>query len=1446
MSVLANPFLALASFKSENHDILFGRDGDIILMVDRLVSRRATLLFAGSGVGKTSFLDAKLVPELKSRYFICSHSRWAADEPLRAVAASLAKALKESGWGSENPGPPQPADDVAFSLLRFYSRPDLFPRAQPSGSILILDQFEEVFQYHKDASYFAVFIDQLSELINAPAPNVRVLFSMREEFLGELSVFDNKISDLFNNYYRLKNPTKRQARDIIAATVRSVDVEPSESLSVLVDDLLSVTPSRNILSQDAAGTTAAARSLRDYVSPPYLQIACYRLWKRTVPAQDGGKPTFPASYQKGDATRELELYCRENLDSLHSDQQNLVCDALGFLMTKQGAKMAYELSNLADHMGAPREALREALEQLSRPQVRILRQFSAPDGSLWFELYHDMFAPFLSAWKVAFQQAREKQRQAEEQEKERQREEERTRRAEAERQVAEEKRQRDEAERALLQKAQALAEEQRQRAEAVQESLRNAEALAEEQRQRADEKARGAKRLKILVAGLAVALLLAVVGLRYAIHFWKLAESRELAANALGTLNVDPELGILLSLQALGTSRTLEAEDSLHQSLGSLQVSVTLAIPSSDKPIRAVAYSPDGARLATAGDDRKGRVWDAASGQLLLTLSGHGDRIWGVAFSLDGKRLATASLDKTARVWDATTGKELRTLSGHLDMVLGIAFSPDGKQIATASADKTVKVWDAVSGKELRTLSGHSDMVYGVAFSPDGKRLATASADQTAKVWDVTSGKILRTLPETTPGTTPETTKFTCIAFRPDGKTVAAGGEDGTARVWDATFGGPALVTLSSQTSGVMGVAFQPGGNRVATASLDGTVKIWNSSSGQLLRTLSRHAGGVSAVAFDRYGEHVATAGLDGTAKVWNISSSGGEVFSAVHSPSPLMAIAFSPDGRRIATASDDNTAKIWDGSGVELHMLVGHFDTVYDVAFGHDGRVAATASSDKTVKLWDATSGKILRTLPGKTASTCIAFSPDGKTVAAGGEDGTVRLWDEPSGRVRLDLPGHHKVPGIDFDKVSSTFSKMTGIVFSPNGKRFATASWDRTVKVWDADSGKELLTLGGSHTDAVLGVSFSPDGKRVATASRDKTAKLWDAESGSELRTFSGHTDSVTSVAFTPDGKRLVTSSWDGTVRLWDTSSGVVQLALTFAGSPVLRVAVSPDGRRLGTASWDGVLRVDAMNLEDVAALAAKAITRPFTDQECRKYLRASKNCGETSAPALQLVAEGASLARVGNLSAATEKLRDAKKKNHALDFDPEREAKQLRASVLVTKGRNLGSNGDEAGARESFRSAQALDPSLKFDPDEEARSLSSQSRLTDGKLLVWQGKVKEAISAYAEVQKVDPARVLDASSLNALCWYGALWGYAREVMPACKKAVQLDPSNSSIGDSLGVAMVLTGYPREAIPYFEKFVQKGAADPKHKQRRQTWLPTLQLGKNPLNDIEIEWLFVN
>ena len=140
--------------------------------------------------------------------------------------------------------------------------------------------------------------------------------------------------------------------------------------------------------------------------------------------------------------------------------------------------------------------------------------------------------------------------------------------------------------------------------------------------------------------------------------------------------------------------------------------------------------------------------------------------------------------------------------------------------------------------------------------------------------------------------------------------------------------------------------------------------------------------------------------------------------------------------------------------------------------------------------------------------------------------------------------------------------------MAFSPDGKRLASASQDETVKVWDAATGQETLTLKG-HTSGVMSVAFSPDGKRLASASMDGTVKVWDAATGQETLTLKGHTGPVTSVAFSPDGKRLASASADKTVKVWDAATGQETLTLKGHTGGVTSVAFSPDGQRLASAS-------------------------------------------------------------------------------------------------------------------------------------------------------------------------------------------------------------------------------------------------------------------------------------
>jgi tRNA A-37 threonylcarbamoyl transferase component Bud32 len=228
-------------------------------------------------------------------------------------------------------------------------------------------------------------------------------------------------------------------------------------------------------------------------------------------------------------------------------------------------------------------------------------------------------------------------------------------------------------------------------------------------------------------------------------------------------------------------------------------------------------------------EDRRGFEWHYWRTQFQcghVTLKGHTDRVLAVAFSPDGKRLASGSRDHTVRVWYAQTGQTALTLTGHRSEVLSVAFSPDGKRLASA-ADHTVRVWDAQTGQEQLTLSEPRD-VKSVAFSPDGRCLAGGSCDffnpekGEVKVWDAQTGQKVLTLQG-------HTREVSSVAFSPDGKRLASASGDQTVKVWDAQTG-QELLTLKGHGIGVTSVAFSLAGQRLASASSDGTVKVWDAS----------------------------------------------------------------------------------------------------------------------------------------------------------------------------------------------------------------------------------------------------------------------------------------------------------------------------------------------------------------------------------------------------------------------------------------------------------------------------------------------------------------------------------------------------------------------------------------------------------------------------------------
>ena len=521
--------------------------------------------------------------------------------------------------------------------------------------------------------------------------------------------------------------------------------------------------------------------------------------------------------------------------------------------------------------------------------------------------------------------------------------------------------------------------------------------------------------------------------------------------------------------------------------------------------VYAVAISPDGEWLATAGWDGTARTWNA-DGTPRATLTGHTGLVRAVAISPDGEWLATASSDGTARTWNAD-GTPRATLTGHTGQVYAVAISPDGEWLATASSDGTARTWNA-DGTPRATLTGHTGQVYAVAISPDGEWLATASSDGTARTWNADG-----TPRATLTGHTGHTGMVRTVAISPDGEWLATGGDDGTARTWNAD--GTPRATLSGHSGRVYAVAISPEGEWLATGGDDGTARTWNAD-GTPRVGHAGHAGPVYAVAISPDGEWLATASSDGTARTWN--ADGTPRATLTGHTGMVRTVAISPDGEWLATGGDDGTARTWNADGTPRATLTGHSSRVYAVAISPDGEWLATASSDGTARTWNA-DGTPRATLTGHSSRVyAVAISPDGEWLATASSDGTARTWNA-DGTPRATLTGHS--------------NRVYAVAISPDGEWLATASSDGTARTWNAD-GTPRATLTG-HTGMVRTVAISPDGEWLATGGDDGTARTWNAD-GTPRATLTGHSSRVYAVAISPDGEWLATASSDGTARIWN----------------------------------------------------------------------------------------------------------------------------------------------------------------------------------------------------------------------------------------------------------------------------------------------------------------------
>jgi WD40 repeat protein len=996
-----------------------------------------------------------------------------------------------------------------------------------------VDQFEEIFTLCRDEDERSCFIEALLELASEERCPAVVVIGMRADFYGRCATYPRLASTLQDHQGLIGPMGLRELREAIElpAAAAGLVLEPG-----LVDEILA----------DIADEPGAL---------PLLQHALLETWKR----RDGRRLTL-RGYQEAGTIREAIARTAEGMfETLPEDQQAIV-KSVFLRLTEPGEGTEDTRRRVQrSELGSGRAEIAEVLDTLASERLVTL----GPDT---VEVAHEALIrewPRLRRW---LDEDREGLR--------------------IHRRLTEDARTWEDLDRdpgalyrgARLQAASEWAERHPGDLNPLEQSFLETSRSTEQSEVEAVRTRN--RRLRLLAAGLGVLLAIALASAGFALLATRRAEreaagatSAALASDALETLDNQVDVALLLALEAFRRDDTPQARSAL---LAGVQRTVGLdRLFSADAGVYALAYSPDGRTIASAGLDGSIEFWDSRTGRRRgAPLKAHGKDVLDLAFSPDGRVLASGSQDKTVRLWDVGTRRRVGVLKSHSGTVYSVVFSPDGRWLASAGGDGNVALWDVRAKRRLDQIHvgeksydvtfnpkrnelaagtsantvrlidvkrgvrrraklslgrelGEQDEDYSlldVTYSQNGRRLATASGDTTIEIWDPRNGEHIKTLGVETG----HSDSIQSVAFSRDGRLLASGGSDRAVFLWDVDLGEELGEPLRVNGNWVESVVFSPDGRSLAVGGLDGTISLWDPEEHERAGVRHRlHTDDVNDLTFSRDGKVLATAGDDDVVRLWADHGTRALRPALRGHTDIVWAVDFSPDDKLVAGAGADGTVRLWPTSrksprGVALaHGKKG----VRAVSFAPKGHLLATGGEEGTIKFWDSKTrkqnGKALRAYPGGTVYD-LDFSPDGRLLASVGESSSVTLWDVEKRRKVAELEGH-----------TDTIEEVE---FSPDGSTLASGSTNNVILFWDVARREPISRPLAEHDNSIRALAFSPDGHTLASGSADETIIFWDVESHRRLGLpLKSHQDEVSAVAFDPTGRFLAASSYDSTYSLW-----------------------------------------------------------------------------------------------------------------------------------------------------------------------------------------------------------------------------------------------------------------------------------------------------------------------